>query len=850
MPSTHFRKIVIPLFLLMIIGAFFIGAKILYAQQVGFGFEDATALNNIGTRDIRSVIISIINIFLGLLGIIAIIIILYGGYVYMTSAGDPNKIDKAKKILINGAIGLGIIFFSWAIATFVFRMFGVGVGSDNGGGGGGGGGFSYGALGRGIIESHYPERNQLDVPRNTMIVVTFKEAINPATIINDVSDNKIYGDCKNSKNEQTNCDTLFNESVEIAENSGELLPILPSNDVKVFTKDNKTFVFTPVNLLGNAIKEFLYTVKLKNTIKKAGGEDAFPNSINGVGYEWQFEVSTIIDITPPQVESIVPYPDDSADIYSTTATQATGGITVVTQPNTYAAAQVDAINTEVGGSPSATVSGSYSGKNSNTISVTINNGAVDATVNWSASTENSNLKVPVSINSVPLGNGLTLVIGPGYAAGNQWTFNVTAEVSADFLRIGSTNYKFVAAGASGNEINLGDGVNATAANIANKIGEQPFIKTSVDDNSINITATTAGSDGNNIALVYTSLGGITALNIVPMSDGHNGEQSQTVNGKKDEPRNVVAQINFNEAVNPITATGEVKIDGGLNVGDTLDAASFNIILPSINLTVGGKNYIAGSWVISNQYRTVEFITRDNCGVNSCGEDVYCLPTDSSNKLGKISIEAKAANLPTADSPLPLDGVVDMAMNSLDGNKNGVAVGPCDYYNENTGTGTGDNYLWSFWVNSKVDLTPPKILEIVPGISKTTANLIDPITIKFSKLMLNSTLKPDSGYADGQDHLSLIDRSVNPVGYWISSQNIDVDTPPDNVPDKTQAFIKHTSFTASANYRAEVGEGVRDLYQNCFMPAKDESGCAEATSTNRSCCNGVLTDADECLLKPF
>jgi cysteine-rich repeat protein len=83
-----------------------------------YGFEYATALG-LGTRDLRSAIMQVINILLGFLGVISIGIMLYGGFLYMTSQGAADKIEKAKKILINGAIGLAIILSSYAIAFFI-----------------------------------------------------------------------------------------------------------------------------------------------------------------------------------------------------------------------------------------------------------------------------------------------------------------------------------------------------------------------------------------------------------------------------------------------------------------------------------------------------------------------------------------------------------------------------------------------------------------------------------------------------------------------------------------------------------------------------------------------------------
>ena len=48
-----------------------------------------------------------------------------------------------------------------------------------------------------------------------------------------------------------------------------------------------------------------YTVKLTNSIKKADKTAAFTAS-NQDGYEWTFEVSTEVDLTPPKVVSVCP----------------------------------------------------------------------------------------------------------------------------------------------------------------------------------------------------------------------------------------------------------------------------------------------------------------------------------------------------------------------------------------------------------------------------------------------------------------------------------------------------------------------------------------------------------------
>jgi len=71
--------------------------------------------------DIRAMIVRIIKVLLGFLGIIATVIILFAGFKWMTAGGNEEKVSEAKKMLIAGLIGLFIILFSYALATFVLK---------------------------------------------------------------------------------------------------------------------------------------------------------------------------------------------------------------------------------------------------------------------------------------------------------------------------------------------------------------------------------------------------------------------------------------------------------------------------------------------------------------------------------------------------------------------------------------------------------------------------------------------------------------------------------------------------------------------------------------------------------
>lgn len=83
------------------------------------GASDFADTAGLGDSDLTTTIASIINTALGFLGVVAVVIILYGGFLWMTSGGNDDKVKQAKKLMISGVIGLVIIFSSFAIAQFV-----------------------------------------------------------------------------------------------------------------------------------------------------------------------------------------------------------------------------------------------------------------------------------------------------------------------------------------------------------------------------------------------------------------------------------------------------------------------------------------------------------------------------------------------------------------------------------------------------------------------------------------------------------------------------------------------------------------------------------------------------------
>jgi hypothetical protein len=75
----------------------------------------------LGEADLSTVIATIIRAILGFLGVVAVVIILWGGFLWMTSGGQDEKVRNARKLIIMGIVGLAIVLAAYAIASFVIN---------------------------------------------------------------------------------------------------------------------------------------------------------------------------------------------------------------------------------------------------------------------------------------------------------------------------------------------------------------------------------------------------------------------------------------------------------------------------------------------------------------------------------------------------------------------------------------------------------------------------------------------------------------------------------------------------------------------------------------------------------
>lgn len=86
------------------------GKGLTYFQDIG-----------LGNRDPRKIASSVVQVMLGFLGVIAVVLILFGGFKWMTAMGNEDKVDEAKKLISYGVVGLLIVLAAFAVSVFVLN---------------------------------------------------------------------------------------------------------------------------------------------------------------------------------------------------------------------------------------------------------------------------------------------------------------------------------------------------------------------------------------------------------------------------------------------------------------------------------------------------------------------------------------------------------------------------------------------------------------------------------------------------------------------------------------------------------------------------------------------------------
>ena len=58
-----------------------------------------------------------------IIGVLSVIMIIYGGIIYVISAGDSGRVSKAKNTIMYAIVGLVVALLAYAIVNFVITRF-------------------------------------------------------------------------------------------------------------------------------------------------------------------------------------------------------------------------------------------------------------------------------------------------------------------------------------------------------------------------------------------------------------------------------------------------------------------------------------------------------------------------------------------------------------------------------------------------------------------------------------------------------------------------------------------------------------------------------------------------------
>ncbi len=296
-----------------------VGAALPAVAQVNTSIE-GIALSD---RSPVEVILYLISWLLGILALLAVTYVLYGGFIWMTSGGNEDKIEKAKQILRNGLIGFVIVMSAWGIVLYLIGVVSAatGTGTTVSGSDGcvgcstpGGGSSSF------YVKSHTPESGATDVVLCTAIQATFSEYVDKDTVTEDSFNLRIVGGAADGES----CSTNASCSSGICSSSSCSGTYVPS-DIQFGPGDSTdVIVLVPENDYESGVT-YLVTIEGDgdNVVKSedTNGDEVDDRLTMDLDYTWTFTTGSDTDDTPPQVEenSSSPFPaDGEADVCTNT----------------------------------------------------------------------------------------------------------------------------------------------------------------------------------------------------------------------------------------------------------------------------------------------------------------------------------------------------------------------------------------------------------------------------------------------------------------------------------------------------------------------------------------------------
>lgn len=105
---------------------FILGLLILPAVVLAACPSDAICIENpLSADDFQELIDNIIDLLATFAFVVAPVLIVYSGFLFLTSGGNPEKIWQAKNLLIWAVVGFGLILLAKGLVLLLEQILGV-----------------------------------------------------------------------------------------------------------------------------------------------------------------------------------------------------------------------------------------------------------------------------------------------------------------------------------------------------------------------------------------------------------------------------------------------------------------------------------------------------------------------------------------------------------------------------------------------------------------------------------------------------------------------------------------------------------------------------------------------------
>jgi TRAP-type C4-dicarboxylate transport system permease small subunit len=106
---------------ILTLGCVFVGAKVLAQSDYGLSATARSAGIDTTVKDLPPLVGSIIGNLLSMIGVVFFVLMIYGGFLWMTARGNEDQTSKAFGTILAASIGILIVMGAYAITNFVFN---------------------------------------------------------------------------------------------------------------------------------------------------------------------------------------------------------------------------------------------------------------------------------------------------------------------------------------------------------------------------------------------------------------------------------------------------------------------------------------------------------------------------------------------------------------------------------------------------------------------------------------------------------------------------------------------------------------------------------------------------------